>query len=118
MARLTISDLEIERNNDAFEYEVESGTVYTFVDPKAVPAKALIHIESLSVDAQLRHVLGKDADAFLDESEIDGYVMEAVMELYMKHYGLGSPPEGKGSPRSSKGTASPSKRTSPRGVSR
>lgn len=118
MARLTISELEIERNGDPFEVELDDGTVYVFSDPKGIQANSLISLETLPAVDQLRAVLGTRADQFLASPEVDGYVLEYVLDRYMKHYGLGSPPEGRGSRRSSKATASPSKRTSPRGVSR
>lgn len=118
MARLTISDLEIERNKDAFEIELDDGEVFAFVDPKAVQADDLISLEGKPAAEQLRAVLGARAEAFLRHPEVDGYVMEAVLGRYMGHYGLGSPPEGRGSRPSLRGTASTSKRTSQRAVHR
>lgn len=114
MAKLTVSDLEIERNDEAFEIDLEDGSKpFTFSDPKGIQADLLIKLEALPVANQLRAVLGPRADEFLEHPAVDGYVMEAVLARYNKHYGLGTPPEEQGSARLLKDTPSRSKRTSP-----
>lgn len=116
MARLTLADLEIERK-DGFEIEI-GDTVFAFSDPKGIQANDLIALENLNAVQQLHAVLGDKADEFLSHPAVDGYVLDAVLTRYMRHYGLGSPPEGKGSPRSSNGSASRSRPTSRSRVSR
>lgn len=118
MARLTIDDLDIERDGEPFEVEMGDGEVFRMLDPKAVSGKELVRLEGLSSEGQLKATLGERADALLDYDEVDGYFMQALMAKWRKHYGIPTPPEARGSRTSSKGTASTSKRTSPRGVSR
>lgn len=117
MARLTISDLEIERNGDPFEIELDDGTVFELLDPKAIPAQQLLVFESLPPAGQLKAAIANDrGDELLQRSEVDGYFLEALMLRYAAHFGIGSRPEGRASQRTSNATARPSKQTSRRGA--
>lgn len=100
MARLTISDLEIERNDDPFEVEMSDGEVYRLVDPRAIHATVLVTLDSMKPDQQLRTIAGDRGDELLARPDVDGYFLEALMRRYRQHYGIGSPPESDASPRS------------------
>lgn len=106
MARLTIADLEIERNEDPFEIELEDGEVFTLRDPKSIPAATLVVLEKLSPRDQLKAAIADDRGGdFLAREEVDGYFLEALMNKYAAFYGLGDLGKGRGSGRSSSGTA-------------
>ena len=89
-------------------------STYEFSDPKGIQAEKLITLETLSPIEKVKAMLGQDADAFLSEPTVDGYVLDAVLTKYMKHYGMGTVPEELASLRSLNGTARPSKRTAQR----
>jgi hypothetical protein len=94
MARLSITDLEIERKDDPFEIEMSDGTVFTFKDPKAIPFAGLLLFDPKNLMLSMRVILGDDDfDNFAKNPEVDGYFLTAIFEKYMKHYDLLPPGE-------------------------
>jgi len=113
MARLTISDLEIERNDDPFEIEMNDGEVFALLDPKGVAAEKLIVLEKLPPAEQVKAIVAGDrADELLAYPDVDGYFLEALLQKYAKHFGLGNLGNASASPRSLNGTARQSRPTS------
>jgi hypothetical protein len=89
MARLKITDLEIERRDDPFEVEMADGTVFTFKDPKAIQFSGLLLFDPRFPARSLRAILGDDEfDAFAARDDVDGYFLEAVFARYAAHYGI------------------------------
>lgn len=99
MAKLTIADLEIERNDEPFSIEMDDGEVFDLRDPKRLPAKVLAVLERLPVSDQLRHIIGEKSGEFLDRDDVDGYFFEKLMQQYRAHFGLGTAPEANASQR-------------------
>ena len=99
MARLTIADLEIERSTDPFEIEMEDGTVFTFKEPQAISAAALLTFDPSQPVQVIRMALGdEEAVRFLARPEADGYFLNAVFTRYMEHFKLPVPGEADASP--------------------
>lgn len=100
MGRLTIGDLEIERNDDPFEVEMADGTVFTFRDPKAIQWTGLVAFDPTKPAQALSLVLGDEQyAAFSQRDDVDGYFLEAVFKKYMEHYRLAPPGEAAASSR-------------------
>lgn len=94
MARLTVADLEIERNEDPFEIEMGDGVVYAFKDPKSIQFRSLIAFEKLSPIDQVQSVMDASTfDEFSKRPEVDGYFFEALMKQYMAHFRMSQPGE-------------------------
>lgn len=119
MARLTISDLEIERPEEPLELEMADGTVFELQDPKGVRVDVMVDIENIAPIEQVKAYIADGRwDEFVSHPEVDGYYFEAVVKRYNAHFGMGDQGNGGASSRSASGTARPSKRTSPKRVSR
>lgn len=100
MARLSISDLEIEEREEPFEVEMEDGTVFTFKDPKAISAAGLLTFDPTQPIQIVRLALGdEEAVKFLARPEADGYLLNAVFKKYMEHFRLPLPGEADASSR-------------------
>lgn len=100
MARLTIADLEIERNSDPLEIEMEDGVVFTFKDPKAINLNELVTLESLAPIDQIKAMMNAgDFEALSSRPEVDGYFFTALIGEYRKHFKLPTPGEASASRR-------------------
>ena len=100
MARLTVADLEIERNGDPFEIEMSDGTVFAFKDPRSIQFKNLLAFGALSPQDMVRAIMDKgDFEKFAKRPEVDGYFFEALSKRYMEHYKLATPGEARASSR-------------------
>lgn len=113
MAKFKTADVERERPGEPFEVECESGNTYTLPHPKEIPGRDLIALDTGQPGTALSVLLGDDFENFMDEPEIDGYALEAVLGGWMAHYGLDvNRGNGRGSRRPSTATAKRSKPTS------
>ena len=88
--RLTIEDLEIERNGEPLEIEVD-GEVFTLADPKSVGINAVLTIQSLAPADQVGLICKPGDFARLVElsktnPELDLYFFEALMKRYLQYY--------------------------------
>lgn len=89
MARLTVADLEIERNDDPFEVEMDDGAVFVFNDPKAIEWTGLMAFDPKRPAEALRLIMGAEGyAAFAARTDVDGYFLEAVFKKYMEHFKL------------------------------
>lgn len=115
MARLTIADLEVERPREPLEIELSDGTVFLLQDPKAVSVDLMVNIEALPPLEQVKALIAEGRwDEFAAHPDANGYLFDAVLKTYAKHFGIPSLGEGSASSPSASGTARPSKRTSPK----
>lgn len=107
MARYKAADLDIERNGEPFEYEMEDGTVFTFTDPKGIDPAKVVRFEEIPPmeQAELTIQDGRFKEFVEHPEVVDMYYYEAVMAAYTKHFGLGTAGEGRASKRSSKSSA-------------
>lgn len=112
MAKFTIADLEIERNEDPFEIEMDDGKTFVLKHPQSLPFADIIQLGSMTPLEQVKAVMGGHFADFTAYPEVDGYFFDALIEKYMAHYGLKNPGEAGASPRSLSGTARRSKQTS------
>lgn len=113
--RLTKADLDIERPKELFQYEMDDGTVYDFIDPKGLHLEITMKLENLPKNQQVKVVIADGKfDDFLKHDEVDGYFMEGLMKAYTTHFGLGTLGEGNASLHSLNRTARRSKPTSKR----
>jgi hypothetical protein len=106
MARLTVDDLEkdIERP-EPFEFVARSGKVFTFPHPKGLHYSVWSNLhERRGIAEHLKAVLGDQYDEFVALPEVDGFLMEKILDAYEDHYGIGSRGESRGSSESSTGT--------------
>jgi hypothetical protein len=120
MANFTIDDLEIERVEDHFTYTAKSGRVYEFTDPRSLDGRTALAFQQgrLTAEDALVAILGGDEfDDFMDEDEVDGYLLDPLLTKWAQHYGMNLEP-GKAPRSSSRSTGSRknSKRTSPTGT--
>jgi hypothetical protein len=119
MAKFSTADVERERPDEDFEVECASGNTYKLPHPKSVPGRDLIEMDPSQPAHVFAILLGDDFDAFIDEPEIDGYALDAIMTAWIEHYGLEvNRGNAAASRRSSSGTARKSKRTSRSAASR
>ncbi|HEV3309956.1 MAG TPA: hypothetical protein VG815_05525 [Chloroflexota bacterium] len=94
MARLTIADLEIERNGDPLEIEMEDGTIFTFKDPKAINLNEMVSLEGLAPIDQIKAMMQPgDFDRLSTRPEVDLYFFTALLKKYLEHYRLPTPGE-------------------------
>ena len=94
MARININDLEIERNSDPFEIEVDD-TVYVFNDPKSLSLDRLMTlINATSAEDQLSAMM-KDGDfqKLKANPKVDGYAFTEIIKQYRLHYKIVTPGE-------------------------
>lgn len=96
--RLTIADLEIDRNGESLEIELSNGEVFTFIDPKRTGLSAALTIGSLPATEQIKLVLKPgDYDRLMElsktDAEVDLYFFEAMMQKYIEHFKVPSPGE-------------------------
>lgn len=115
MATFKSADFEIERIEEDFSYEADSGAVYGFLDPKALKPDVLFEMDMQGAEHFLRTILAEDRyEELLEEPEVDGYLLDAIMTAWRKHYGVGvSPGNERGSRKPSDRLAKRSKQTSP-----
>jgi hypothetical protein len=93
MARFTVEDLELEKAHEPFEVELGDGSIYLLQDPKEMALEDLVRLESLSPLNQVKAVIADGKfEEFAGHPEVTGRFFSAVMAKYMKHFGLGSPP--------------------------
>lgn len=119
MAKFSTADVERERPDEDFEVECKSGNTYALPHPKSVPGRDLIEMDPGQPATVFSILLDEQFDAFIDEPEIDGFALDAIMTAWIEHYGLEvNRGNAAGSRRSSTGTAKRSKRTSRSGGSR
>lgn len=120
MANFTIDDLEIERVEDLFSYTTKSGRVYTFADPRSLDGRTVLASQQglLTAEDTLLAVLGGDEfDDFMDEDEVDGYLLDPLLTKWAQHYGMDlGPGKARRSSSRSTGSGKSSKRTSPTGT--
>ena len=89
MAKFKSTDFEIERVQESFEYEADSGETYVFADPKALKPEELFELDVNGAEHFMRTLLGDDRyEALLEEPEVDGYLLDAVMVAWRKHFGM------------------------------
>lgn len=98
---------EIERVEEEFRYEADSGRVYTFKDPKAMKPDELFELDTNGAEHMVSTVVGdENYDDFIGEPEVDGYILDAIMTGWRKHYGMAvSSGNSRASRRRSHGTA-------------
>lgn len=89
--RLTVADLEIERNGKPLEIELDNGEIFTFIDPKRLGLNSALTIGSLTPTEQVKLVLKSgDYDRLMElsktDEEIDLYFFEALMKKYLEHF--------------------------------
>lgn len=119
MAKFRTAEIERERPDEEFEVECESGSTYMLPHPRGVPGRDLLEMDLNQPARVVALLLGDQFDDFIDEPEIDGYALEAILEGWMQHYGLEVNRGNDGaSRRSSTGTDKKPKRTSRPAVSR
>ncbi|ABS03198.1 hypothetical protein [Kineococcus radiotolerans] len=105
MPDFTIDDFEIERPDDEFAYTAKSGRRYVFADPKALKGRDLLRLNFQDPEETLLILLGDDYDEFMDEDEVDGYLIDPLMERWAKQYKLPvDMGKGRGSRRPSAGS--------------
>lgn len=116
--RLSLDQLESERG-EVEPFELDLGDrVIVLPHPEDMPYETMINLEDAGPSEYLRALMGDDDfDAFVTAEDSEGKkrvtlgILEAIMEKYGKHYGLGSPGNGVGSRRSVTGSARRSRRT-------
>lgn len=93
MARMTLNQIDREKRPEPFEFEFPDGAVFAFRDPKGMHYRDIVALDTANPDESMKAILGDQYEAFVARDEVDGYLIEAIMEGYMAHYGLGPAPE-------------------------
>lgn len=78
-----------ETRPEDYDIQLSNGEVAYLADPKRMHYTRVAEIDKLPPMAQIEALLLSGAESFRADPEMDGEMLEAIMEDWRKHYGVG-----------------------------
>lgn len=90
----TVTEHKREERPADFDVTLSNTDVKAYLaDPKRLHFTVLAELDNLAPMQQLEKLLISGREEFYGDPEMDGEMVEAVMEGWRKHFGLGGPGE-------------------------